>query len=77
MLELLGTFVGERVEEVLARRDHERRWQTPEEVAADLGISADAIRKRIARGSIRYSRIGRRLLVDRRALDAELERELR
>ena len=76
-LEPLGTFVGERVEEVLARRDHERRWLTPEEAAVYLGVSAGAIRKRIARGKIRYTRIGRRLLVDRYALDVELERELR
>jgi excisionase family DNA binding protein len=77
LLELLGTFVGERVEEVLAHRESERRWLTPEEAAAYLGISASAVRMRIARGSLRYSRIGRRLLVDRHALDVELERELR
>jgi excisionase family DNA binding protein len=77
LLELLGTFIGERVEEVLLRRDHERRWLTPEEAAAYLGVSAGAIRKRIARGKIRYTRMGRRLLVDRRALDVELERDIR
>jgi excisionase family DNA binding protein len=76
-LELLEAFIEERVEEVIARRETERRWLTPTEAAAYLGVSAAAIRMRIARGSLRYTRIGRRLLVDRRALDTELEQELR
>jgi excisionase family DNA binding protein len=76
-LELLDVFVREQVEATLSERDAERRWMSPEGAADYLGVSASAIRKRIARGTIRYSRMGRRLLVDRRALDAELEKELR
>jgi excisionase family DNA binding protein len=76
-LELLGDFVGERVGEVLDRRETDRRWLTPEEAGVYLGVSAGAIRKRITRGKIRYTRIGRRLLVDRHALDVELERDVR
>ena len=77
LLELLQSFVGQEIEDALRRRDADRRWMTPEDAAAYLGVSPGAIRKRIARGTLRYSRIGRRLLVDRHALDAELERELR
>jgi excisionase family DNA binding protein len=76
-LELLGAFVREEVEAVFAQRETERRWLPPDEAAAYLGVSAGAIRKRIARGKVRYTRIGRRLLIDRHALDTELERELR
>jgi excisionase family DNA binding protein len=77
LLELLSAYLREEIDQALRRRESERRWLTAEEAADYLGVSAGAIRKRIARGSLRYSRMGRRLLVDRHALDAELERELR
>ena len=75
-LELLQGFVDQEVDDALRRRDADRRRLTPEDAADYLGISPGAIRKRIARGTLRYSRIGR-LLVDRHALDAEIEKELR
>jgi excisionase family DNA binding protein len=76
-LELLGAFIGERVEEVLLSSDHGRRWLTPEAAADRYGVSASALRKRVARGTLPHSRMGRRLLIDTRALERQLERERR
>jgi excisionase family DNA binding protein len=76
-LELLGTFIGERIEEVLSRRDHERRWLPVGAAAEYLGMSEKAVRRRIERGTITYTRHGSRILVDRRALDDELAKQSR
>jgi excisionase family DNA binding protein len=76
-LELLAAFVRRRVEDALARRDTERRWLSVAAAADYLGLSEKAIRRRIERGSITYTRHGSRILVDRRALDRELARQLR
>jgi excisionase family DNA binding protein len=62
---------------VLASRDSERRWLTPEAAAERYGVSASALRKRVARGTLPHSRMGRRLLIDTRALERELERHRR
>ena len=69
--------MGERIEEVLARRDHERRWLSVADAADYLGMSEKAVRRRIERGAIVYTRQGTRILIDRRALDEELSRQLR
>jgi excisionase family DNA binding protein len=74
LLELLGGFVRDEIRDVLNSRDSERRWQTPEAAASRYGVSASALRKRVARGTLPHSRMGRRLLIDTRALDRELER---
>jgi excisionase family DNA binding protein len=76
-LELLTSFVNERVEEILASRDVERRWLSVPAAADYLGMSEKAIRRRIERGTIVYTRNGTRILIDRRALDVELERQRR
>lgn len=77
LLELLDGYIGERLSAALSCRDTERRWQTPEAAADRYGISASALRKRAARGTLPHSRMGRRLLIDTRALERELERERR
>jgi excisionase family DNA binding protein len=77
LLELLGKFVGERVEEVLARSEAEHRWLSVSAAADHLGLSEKALRHRIERGTIAYTRLGTRILVDRRALDTELDRRAR
>lgn len=76
-LELLDAFVRERVEAILREREAEKRWMTVEETGQYLGISPGAVRHRIARGSIPYTRQGRSLLIDRAALDRQLERHAR
>jgi excisionase family DNA binding protein len=76
-LELLAAFVRRRVEEVLAHRDAERRWLSVTAAADYLGMSEKAVRRRIERGQIAYTRQGSRILIDRRALDAELGGQLR
>jgi excisionase family DNA binding protein len=45
------------------------RWLTVEQTADYLGTTAKAIRRRIDRGRLRVVRDGRRLYVDRQALD--------
>ena len=77
LLELLGTFVDERVEEVLARGQAERRWLSISAAADHLGLSEKAVRRRIERGTIAYTRLGTRVLVDRHALDVDLDSRLR
>ncbi len=76
-LELLDAFVRDRVEASLREREAERRWLTIPEAAAYLGLSEKAIRRRIERGTIAYSRLGSGIRVDRRALDSQLERQRR
>jgi excisionase family DNA binding protein len=75
-LELIARFVNERVEEILASRDAERRWLSVPATADYLGMSEKAIRRRIERGTIAYTREGSRILIDRRALDAELAAQM-
>lgn len=76
-LPLTATFsrdVAESIEEAIAtiaRRmlaEHERQdsaseWCTPSQMAERLGISAEAVRKRAARGRLESRHHGRRLLV--------------
>ena len=77
MLELLEAFVQERVEAALKKREAERRWLTVHEAADYLGVTDKAIRARMDRGSIAYTRQGRRIFIDRHALDETLRRRLR
>jgi excisionase family DNA binding protein len=76
-LELLAAFVREHVDKTLNERDHERRWLSVTAAADYLGLSEKAIRRRIERGTIAYTRHGSRILVDRRALDEELADKVR
>ena len=68
LIELLLHLVREEVADALRERESEQRWLTPEAASKRYGISASALRKRAARGTIRSSRIGRRLLIDVRSL---------
>jgi excisionase family DNA binding protein len=52
----------------------ERRWLTVRETATYLGVTERAVRARIGRGRIRTRRQGRSVLVDREALDREIDR---
>ena len=45
------------------------RWLTVEQTAEYLGTTPKAIRRRIDRGRLRVTRDGRRVYVDRKALD--------
>jgi excisionase family DNA binding protein len=74
VIEILDRYVDERVEQALELREREKRWLTVEEAAVYLGLTPAAVRRRISRGTLRHSRNGGRVFVDRRALDAALER---
>jgi excisionase family DNA binding protein len=76
-LELLEAFVQARVEACLNERDAERRWLTVHAAADYLGVTEKAIRGRLGRGSIAYTRQGGRILIDRHTLDETLIRRLR
>jgi excisionase family DNA binding protein len=76
-LELLAGFIRDQVDRALNDRDHERRWLSVADAADYLGMSEKAIRRRIDRGAIVYTRQGTRILIDRRTLDEELSRQLR
>jgi hypothetical protein len=65
------------IEAASADRETERRWSTADAAAERYGVSASSLRKRAARGTLSHSRIGRRLLIDTRELDRELERKRR
>jgi excisionase family DNA binding protein len=77
LVEVLDAHILRLVEEALDRRENEKRWLSVREAAAYLDCSESAVRKRIARGTLPATRFGTKPLVDRRALDAELERGLR
>jgi excisionase family DNA binding protein len=70
----LRRFVDERIELALRVARNDRRWLTVAECASYLGVSETAVRRRIGRGRIRTVRQGRSVLVDREALDRELDR---
>jgi excisionase family DNA binding protein len=50
-----------------------RRWISPREAAEYLGCHVQTVYDWIARGVIVSGRIGRKVLVDRRRLDEQLE----
>jgi excisionase family DNA binding protein len=70
----LRRFVDERIELALRAARDDRRWLTVAACASYLGVSETAVRRRITRGRIPVRRQGRSVLVDREALDRELER---
>jgi excisionase family DNA binding protein len=76
-LELLDAHIDARVQSALAAREAERRWLTVAGTAEYLGVSQKAVRHRIANGTLPYTRNGRRVMVDRRALDAQLAARVR
>jgi excisionase family DNA binding protein len=76
-LELLDSFVRDRVGAALGERDAERRWLSVAATADYLSLSEKAVRRRIERGTISYTKHGSRILIDRLALDAELAGRLR
>lgn len=51
----------------------ERRFLSPREVSEYLGVHVMTVYDWIARGEIPSARLGRRVLIDRRRLDAQLE----
>lgn len=69
----LRRFVDERIELAFQLVRDERRWLNVKECAGYLGISETAVRRRISRGRIPVRRQGRSVVVDRAALDAEIE----
>ena len=71
----LAAFVDERVAVALRTRGDAKRWLTAKEAGAYLGVSARAVHQRIRRGRITAVRHqGRAVLIDRLALDRQLER---
>jgi len=53
-----------------------RRWLTVNEVAQMLSLHPVTVRRKIDRGEIKTSRIGRTIRIDLKRLEAELEREM-
>lgn len=81
LLDLIDEVVDERVAAALADRngDGAKRWLTPREAGVHLGCSGRAVYERIRKGRIPAEAVkhsGRRVYVDRRALDRALERSL-
>jgi excisionase family DNA binding protein len=72
-------LVREEVARGYAETGNGAPWMTVEEVAAMLGTSKAAIHTRLANGWMSHARIreGRRVLINRQALLAELERKRR
>jgi excisionase family DNA binding protein len=73
-LEALRQFVRAEIEDALRSNRDAKRWMTVREAAEYLGTTEVAIRRRIARKRIVSKRMGRSVLVDRVALDRELEK---
>jgi excisionase family DNA binding protein len=76
-LELLAEFVRDQVDATIVERERERRWLSVADAADYLGMSEKGIRRRVERGTVAYTRHGSRILIDRRALDDELARQMR
>lgn len=75
-LELLDAHILRVVEQTLDARESDRRWLSTKKAGEYVGgITDSAIRKWVARGDVRYTRLNGRILIDRRDLDARLERE--
>ncbi len=50
-----------------------RRFLSPREISEYTGLHVMTVYAMIARGEIKASRLGRKILVDKRQLDAQLE----
>jgi len=70
----LEEFVDRRIAAALKKHREQRRWMSVAETADYLDTTEVAIRRRISRGRIVVKRMGRSVLIDRLALDRELER---
>jgi excisionase family DNA binding protein len=69
-------IAAEEVERILAAREREsarKRWLTVAETAIYLGVTENAVRRRIGRGRIPVRHQGRSVLIDRVALDREID----
>ena len=69
----LERYVQEQIREAFVT-ERAKRWLTVKETAVYLGVSETATRRRIERGRIPVKHQGRRVLVDRVALDRSIER---
>jgi excisionase family DNA binding protein len=54
----------------------EKRWISPREAAEYIGCHVMTVYAWIASGTVPSARLGRKVLVDRRQLDAQLEGQL-
>ena len=70
VVEALLAVIDERVAEAMTTDSQTPRWLTVEQAASYLGCSPKAIRGRIERGRLAALREGRRVYLDREALDA-------
>lgn len=69
----LERYVQEQIREALVN-ERAKRWMSIAETAGYLGVSEKAVRRRIDRGRIPAKYQGRSLLIDRVALDRQIER---
>jgi len=66
VVEAIEQAIAEHIRRALderERQDEADTWMTPAQLGEVLGISAEAVRKRVARGRIESRHHGRRLLV--------------
>lgn len=70
----LDAYVERKVAEALAQARDGARWLTVTQAADYLGLTSTAIRRRVERGTIPFGRLGSRVLIDREALDIQIER---
>jgi hypothetical protein len=66
-------LVDEKITAAFKRRQPAKRWLSALEAAAYLGISESALRARIKRGRVPVRHHGRSIVIDRVALDREIE----
>jgi excisionase family DNA binding protein len=66
-------LVDERIAQAFRRREPAKRWLSVAEAAAYLGITETALRARVKRGRVPVKHHGRGVVVDRVALDREIE----
>jgi len=73
LIELLRPLVREIVREEVERARFAWRWQPAYRAAELLGISEDAVRRRVRRGQLPGRTVERRVYVDMEALDHQLD----
>lgn len=74
LIELLRPLVHEIVREEVERARLEWRWQPAARAAELLGISEEAVRRRVARGQLPGKTVERRVYVNMEELDRRLGR---
>jgi hypothetical protein len=77
LLDLLRPLVREVVREEVERAQLGWRWVPASRAAELLGISENAVRRRVARGQLPGSTVDRRVYVDMESLDRQLGGRLR